>query len=233
MKRLAVAAISIASVIGAHQTAATPINVTAERSVFVGAEGITVFGPASPSTALGAFDDHLTGAIVTDVDTHAIQTSNIQLLPGVRFIVGIGFAGVDLVSESKNVSAGSFFDVFFDIPTAHSYLLSLTLGGASVGGGRGLARFDLVGPTGLSFVALNSSTSEQEFGTLLPGSYHLTVLALMDRGDFDPGSTMGGSALWDFSLSIQDDGVTPTPEPGTLALLALGLAMVGGIRRRA
>jgi hypothetical protein len=53
MKRLAITAILMASVIGAHEAGATPINITANRLVQVGSD-ITgdLLGPNSPSTAL-------------------------------------------------------------------------------------------------------------------------------------------------------------------------------------
>ncbi len=54
----------------------------------------------------------------------------------------------------------------------------------------------------------------------------------MDRGDtFEPGSFMGGSSSYRFSLDLRDQGTPGVPEPGTLALLVVGLA-IAGIRKR-
>jgi hypothetical protein len=54
------------------------------------------------------------------------------------------------------------------------------------------------------------------------------VLAQMSPGQFDPGSFMSGAAAFDFNFQIEE--AINTPEPATLALLALGL---GALRFRA
>ncbi len=219
--------------IGVHQAAATPINVTANRFVVAGAEGIPdIFGPNSPSTALDTFNDEI-AVLLRNVDVIADQASNIVIGSAVANFDGAGAADVGFsVLEDEGVFATSVYDVLFDITTPHSFVLAGNLF-ASVDGGRGLALFNLMGPTSLSFQALDFGTTPlASSGTLLPGSYQLIASALMDRGDLDPQSFMGGGASFFFNFSMIEDTTTPTPEPGALALLALGLAIVG-LRRRA
>jgi hypothetical protein len=232
MKRLAIATIFITSAIAARQTSATPIDVTANRFVELDSE-ITgaIPGGNSPSTALGSFVDSVT-ANLSDEDVTADQDSIIDLASS--FLGGDGSSTVGFsVTEDEDISATSFFDVFFDLNTAHSFSLVGELF-ASVDGGRGLAAFNLEGPSGFSFSALdNETTSLLSSGTLLPGSYHLTVSSLMDRGGtFESGSFMGGTSSFRFSLQLREQDGPPVPEPGSLALIALGLA-IAAIRKRA
>jgi hypothetical protein len=55
----------------------------------------------------------------------------------------------------------------------------------------------------------------------------------MDRGEtFESGSSMGGTASFRFNLQLREQDGPPVPEPGSLALIALGLA-IAAIRKRA
>jgi hypothetical protein len=229
MKRLAIATTLLTSAIAVHQAAATPINVTANRFIQLGSDiSGPIDGPLSPSTALGSFVDSLT-LNLGDEETTADQDSNIA---GSSFS-GNGSSSIGFsVLEDENVSALSFFEVFFDLTSNHSYILNGQLL-ANVDGGRGLAFFELSGPSGLFFFARDfGSTPLSQSGTLGAGSYHLTVFSLMDRGEtFESGSFMGGSSSYQFSLNLQEQGGPGVPEPGTLALLVMGLA-IAGIRKR-
>ncbi len=149
MKSLGIGLVLTASIISAHEAAATPINITANRYIQLGSDiSGPIDGPLSPSTALGSFVDSLT-LNLGDEEASADQDSNIA---GSSFS-GSGGSSIGFsVIEDENVSALSFFDVFFDLTSNHSYSLNGELL-ANVDGGRGLASFDLSGPGGFSFSA--------------------------------------------------------------------------------
>lgn len=223
MKRFSLGTICSALVFTAAQAAATPINVVANRLVEVGDIGVNVLGPLSPSSALGAFSDSVT-ANLSDEDVTAEQNSNI----GSGGFSGTGTATVGFsVLETEEVFAHSLFEVSFDLTSPHSYTLTGDLT-ANVDGGSALGVFELVGPTPLGFSAIDfASQVLSSSGVLAPGSYQLTVLALMYPGEtIEEFSFMGGTATYDFNFLLQES-TTPAPEPGTLALLAFGLMGLG------
>ena len=231
MKRLAIATTLLTSAIAAHQAAATPINVTANRGIVLSSDiSGDINGPASPSTALGSFVDSLT-LNLGDEPTTADQDSNINVAGGSFSGNGTSSIGFSVL-EDEDVSALSFFDVFFDLATPHSFSLTGELN-SFVDGGQGLAVFSLTGASNVVFQALNSGPVDlASSGTLAAGSYHLVVSSLMDRGPtFESGSFMGGNSSFRFALNLQEQGGPGVPEPGTLALLVMGLA-IAGIRKR-
>lgn len=100
------------------------------------------------------------------------------------------------------------------------------------GRGRGEARFLLTGPTGLDFGVVEFGNQIlSSSGTLLAGDYHLSVFAVMDNGGLADDGYMGGSSSFDFDFLLQESGV-PTLEPGTLALVLLGIAGLGLGKRK-
>ncbi len=238
MNRIVLGMLLTSALVASQTVSAVPINVTATRSVTVGdLDNGNTSGPNSPSSALGAFSDTITQSLGADPDapedTTADQGTDIQ--PGSGLFSGEGTGSVGFsVPLSEGVFANSFFDVFFEISLDHSFTLSGSLT-ASADGGSARARFDLLGPTPLSFSAIDSDTTPlADSGLLSAGSYHLTVSAIMDNdGNVDPGSFMGGTATYSFNFGITESSQqAQVPVPATLALLGLGLMGMVVARRR-
>ncbi len=215
--------------------AATPINVTAERSVVIGSLSTgDIPGPGSPSSALGVFNDSISslflpGSPGSPIPVSSDQTSDIQVGTGLfsgsgNTTVGFSF----LIADA--VHADSSFDVFFDIAVDHTYILGGTLT-ASVDGGLGESRFQLLGPTGidLSITNFGPDVDLTSSGLLTAGNYHLRVFSTVNPGTTQLGGYMGGTTDYDFNFAIQ--AVTSAPEPTTLALLALGVAVISYRKR--
>lgn len=232
MQRLAVGIALAAALIAAGPVTATPINVTAAtRQVEVGSAEADFLGPNSPSIGFGSFSDSVTQDFVgTDGITlkpaAADQNSNIQ--PGVGFLSGSGNASIGFsVLQTDGVFADSFFEVFFDLSGSHTYTLTGQLE-ASVDGGHGEARFQLLGPTPIDFDAIDFGTVPlASNGTLAPGSYHLLVSAVMDNGGVaQEDAAMGGSSSFAFEFLLSESS-TSVPEPAALALLMLAFGALG------
>ena len=147
---------------------------------------------------------------------------------------GSGSASVGYsVLRSLDVAASSFFDVFFDLSTPHTYSLTGTLV-ANDDGGFARARLGLTGPTSLSFIAIgvNPNVAMSASGVLSPGTYRLVVEAAMDNGgNAQDGAYMGGDAAFNFNFQLTDAS-RPIPEPTMTLLLAAGLGCAAGSRRR-
>lgn len=235
VNRLPIALVVVALTAFGEMPGATAnvINVTANRHVDVGDITGSFAGANSPSTALGSFSDSVTQTLgVTSAppgeQVTAQQNTNIQAGTGQFSGNGSGQIGFSVI-DADTVFADSFFDVFFEITLPHSYSLTGSLD-TNVDGGLGVANFSLSGPTTLGFAAVNNGpVSLNSSGLLLPGIYVLKVEARMDNGgSTSPDSFMGGSATFDFNLSLTEE----VPEPATLAIFGLGLAGLGLIRRR-
>jgi PEP-CTERM motif len=233
MRRLSIGTFTaIALALSVGWANATPIITSASRQVDVGDNAAgDVFGPNSPSTALGAFNDSVLQALgVREKTTSAEQSSDIDAIAG--SFSGSGNAFVDFsVQRLDGVFAQSLYDVFFSLADNHSYSLSGNLA-ANVDGGRGEARFQLTGPTGLNLGVIEfGNQALSSSGTLLAGDYHLSVFAVMDNGGQSDDGYMGGSSSFDFNFQLRESGA-PAPEPGTLALVFVGLVGLGLGKRK-
>ena len=220
------------SVLLVGQAAANPINIVPWRVVDL-REGSTTVAH-SDSSATGLFFDHPFGPVPSapQIIFGASQNTTIDGPSG--SLSGSGAAAIGYsVQSSDDVAASSFFDVFFDLATPHTYSLSGTLQ-ANDDGGFARARLGLTGPTSLSFIAIgvNPNVAMAASGVLSPGTYRLVVEAAMDNGgNAQPGAYMGGNAAFNFNLQLTDRS-QQVAEPAMTLLLAAGLGCVTSRRRR-
>ena len=160
------------------------------------------------NTALGNYTNSLavsrTG-ITEDYSATADQNTDTQPL----YLGGSGAAG--LLANGVGVAAAtSWFDVTFDISTAHAYSLAGNLNSS----GSVNSVFSLSGPgTNLSY-----STSFSNSGVLNAGTYNIVAYSAGGSPRSGGGS---GSGDYKFDLSLTQITTNPIPEPTTLAIWSL------------
>ncbi|MCC6163322.1 MAG: hypothetical protein IT182_08235 [Acidobacteria bacterium] len=218
----------------ASQATGSPINIVPSRTVDIH-EGSTPVAHGASSTT-GTFFVHPFGPVPSAplIIVGASQNTTIDGPSGTFSGSGSATVGYSVL-RSLDVSASSFFDVFFDLATPHVYSLAGTLQ-ASDDGGFARARVSLTGPTSLSFLAIgvNPNVALSGSGVLAPGTYRLVVEAAMDNGgDTQIGAYMGGNAGFNFDFQLTDPS-HPVPEPTVTLLLFGGCACAAygrGLRR--
>ena len=123
-RRLARAALAVPRMMGLIPLAsATPTNVSVDfRQVLIHDNPTGEHRrPNSPSTALGLLSDSVS-ANLSRVTTKATQATNVNGPGGLFAVSGdanVGFSAAD----GSGVFAQTFYDVFFDLLTLHSYSL--------------------------------------------------------------------------------------------------------------
>lgn len=225
--------LGVVAALAAGLANAAPINVVALRSVSIGDDlGGAQLGPNSPSAGLGAFNDNIAAVLGLQFPQPVSATQNSNIPVGGSQISGAGSAAIGFsVLAEDGVFAESFFQVFFDLATDHAFTLDGSVD-AIVDGGRGEGRVRLSGPESVDIgvVDFGGPVVIAEGGVLPAGSYELTAFADLDPGD-QQGGFMGGTADYDFVLNLRELAQR-APEPATLALLGIGLILVGGLARR-
>ena len=200
-------------------SAATIVPVSQTRSVSAFADG-NPGAPASSSFAASDFAPFNRTAAATSYQnpsdtfgpriealinqTSSITDTRIRLnsFSGYLFTISLGGTG----------SVQSVFDVIFDLtlPVTYTFLSSLTTNGGT---------FQRV------LMDSNDVVIPGFTGTLAPGRYR--IIAQFDRSSLGSSAASGDGGFNGFV----DFNVTVIPEPGTAALLALGLGALAAKRR--
>lgn len=238
LRRLAVAAAAL--LLASGPALAVPLVPSlSERSVF--AEAAAEDGPRTSSQTNGdgadAFEPLGTSVYAAapagdavGADASAFQNSS---LSGDRFDAW-GLAGASAASSSVNGIAFSAADSFFLVAFESTTSVPVALQGLLSASGLGdvFARFELEeelsGVPLFSFEALRGqSVPLSGMANLVAGtSYRLLAIASAARDIIGSGGPAMASASFAFSLVV-------VPEPSSLLLIGLGVALLAGARPRA
>jgi PEP-CTERM motif len=199
------------------------------------------------SANVGAFNKSVSSSVTgfgSDmISSTASQSSNVPATGSL--ITASGSAS--FASSILNGSTGSVYDlppsndnapnstlfVLLDITAPQKYTATISLE-SSLSGNPGLFAntevvLDAYAPdNGYVFVATAPATNQILTGVLQPGEYEFSVIS--ELGDESP-LTTNEFANSSYNVAFQ---LTPTPEPGSLVLLGVGVAAIGGYawRRR-
>jgi hypothetical protein len=197
------------------------------------------------SANVGAFNQSVSSSVTgfgsDTISSLANQSSNI---PGTGSLITAS-GSASFSSSISDGSTGSVYNlppsndnfpnsilfVLFDITAPQKYTATISLESSLSGNPGVFANTEIVldayaPDNGYVFVATAPATNQILTGVLQPGEYEFD--AISELGDESP-LTTNEFANSSYNVSFQ---VTPTPEPGSLTLLGVGIAAIGGYARR-
>lgn len=179
---------------------------------------VNVYGPEIP---FAPFDATISSVLNTNGSVAQAVASQQSVISSTRF-TGVGSQEVVATSTAGfgiDGAANQAFSIVFDLVIPHLYRFV----GNFVREGGGFTEFEV------AFAGEGSLGEGQEFGTtgiLQPGRHEFYISVLTEAYSGENGTER---AFGSYSVDLTLD---PVPEPGSLLLLASGLATMGTIGRR-